>query len=124
MTLADRPTATFESLDPATGESVGRHLVHDAEAVTAAVDRARIAAQWWGDLGFAERRKRLLAWEGVLARRQHQLVELIHRGNGTPRVDGLVELSAAIEHLDWAARHARRTLGQRRVRSGLLMANH
>jgi acyl-CoA reductase-like NAD-dependent aldehyde dehydrogenase len=88
------------------------------------VDRARIAAQWWGDLGFAERRKRLLAWKGVLARRQHQLVELIHRENGKPRVDGLVELSAAIEHLDWAARHARHTLGPRRVRPGLLMANH
>ena len=35
----------------------------------------------------------------------------------------MVELATAIEHLDWAARNAKRVLGPRRVRPGLLVAN-
>jgi acyl-CoA reductase-like NAD-dependent aldehyde dehydrogenase len=35
---------TFDSLDPATGEVTGAYPVHDAEAVDAAVTRARAAA--------------------------------------------------------------------------------
>ena len=34
----------------------------------------------------------------------------------------MVELATAIEHLDWAARNAKRVLGPRRVRPGLLVA--
>ena len=45
------------STSPATGEEIARLPVADAAAVAAAVQRARPAAQWWAELGFAGRRE-------------------------------------------------------------------
>jgi hypothetical protein len=39
MTAVEPRTATFDSLDPATGEVVGTHPIHDAAHVGAVVDR-------------------------------------------------------------------------------------
>jgi acyl-CoA reductase-like NAD-dependent aldehyde dehydrogenase len=114
---------TFESVNPASDEPVGRFPIHDAEHVAATVDRARIAAQWWAELGWDGRRRRLMAWKGVLARRVDQLAELIHRENGKPVGDAFLEVANTLGHLDWAARHARRVLGPHRVSPGLWMVN-
>ena len=42
------PAATFDSLDPSTGEVVASHPIHSAEDVQAAVDRAQVAAHLVG----------------------------------------------------------------------------
>jgi aldehyde dehydrogenase (NAD+) len=115
---------TFESTDPATGAVVGVFPVHDTEAVGATVGQAREAAASWAALGFDGRRQRLDAYRGYLARRLHELADLVHRENGKPHADAILEISLAIDHLAWAAGHARKTLGPRRVRAGLLAANH
>jgi acyl-CoA reductase-like NAD-dependent aldehyde dehydrogenase len=114
----------FESTDPATGAVVGVFPVHDADAVRAAVARARPAAERWAALGFAERRLRLAAYRGHLARRIHELAELMHRENGKPHADAVLEVTLTIDHLAWAGAHAGKTLGPRRVRPGLAAANH
>jgi len=46
---------TFDSLNPATDEVVGTYPVHTEADVEAAVARAREAAVWWAELGFAGR---------------------------------------------------------------------
>jgi acyl-CoA reductase-like NAD-dependent aldehyde dehydrogenase len=115
---------TFDSTDPATDAVVGVFPVHDAEAVAETVDRARVAAEHWRALGFAGRKDRLSAWRGYLARRMHELADLMHRENGKPHADALLELTLAVDHLAWAGAHAKKTLGLRRVPSGLLAANH
>ncbi|MGH8922261.1 MAG: aldehyde dehydrogenase family protein, partial [Actinomycetes bacterium] len=112
----------FTSTDPRTGEVVGRHPVDDQVAVRAAVARAREAAAWWAALGFAERRRRLLAWCSRLARRIDELAGVISAETGKPRDDARLEGILVVAHLDWAARNAERVLRRRRVRSGLLMA--
>jgi acyl-CoA reductase-like NAD-dependent aldehyde dehydrogenase len=117
-------TETFESTDPATGAVVGVFPVHDADAVRETVDRARAAAAIWSDLGFDGRKQRLAAWRGYLARRMHELANLVHRENGKPHADALLEITLAVDHLAWAGGHARKTLGSRRVSSGMLAANH
>ncbi|MBB3674280.1 aldehyde dehydrogenase family protein [Modestobacter versicolor] len=114
---------TFESTNPATGAVVGVFPVHDADAVRETVEQARAAAERWAALGFAERRLRLAAFRGYLARRVHELADLVHRENGKPHDDAILEITLAIDHLAWAAAHAPRTLGPRRVRPGLLAAN-
>ncbi|WP_369130206.1 aldehyde dehydrogenase family protein [Modestobacter roseus] len=124
-TVAPSPTGgTFESRDPATGTVVGVFPVHDTAAVDAAVARARTAAERWAALGFGERRLRLAAYRGHLARRLHELADLVHRENGKPRADAVLEIALAVDHLAWAGAHARRTLGPRRVHPGLLAVNH
>src|SRR3954463_8313321 len=115
---------TFESTDPATGAVVGVFPVHDADAVGKTVERARPAARRWADLGYAERRTRLDAYRGYLARRLHELADLVHRENGKPHADAILEISLAIDHLAWASHPARRAVAPRRVGAGLLAANH
>ena len=117
-------TDTFESTDPASGAVIGVFPVHDAAAVQQAVDRARPAARQWAALGWDGRRSRLTAYRGYLARRLHELADLVHRENGKPHADAILEIGLAIDHLAWAGAHARKTLGPRKVSAGMLAANH
>ena len=125
MTLAhDRSSLDrFASVDPATGEELATWPVDDEQTVREAVDGALLAATWWADLGYDGRRERLLAWKGVLARRVRQLAHLVHRENGKPVDDAILEIVLTIDHVDWAARHARKVLGPRTVRPSLLSLN-
>src|SRR5215211_6768540 len=122
--MAPVSAGTFESKNPATGAVVGVFPVHDADAVAAAVKRARAAAENWSELGFDGRKERHAAWRGYLARRMHELADLVHRENGKPHGDALLEITLAVDHLAWAGAHAKKTLGQRRVKAGMLAANH
>ena len=82
-----------------------------------------MAARWWDDVGPDVRRERMLAWKGVVTRRIDELAQLVHRENGKPVDDALLEILATIDHVDWAAKHAQRVLRRRRVRTTLLTAN-
>ncbi|MBQ1027184.1 aldehyde dehydrogenase family protein [Micromonospora sp. C95] len=110
------------STSPTTGDEAGRVPVATSVDVERAVERARAAAQWWAGLGFTARRERLLRWRRLLAQRMEQLAGLMHAEGGKPVADALVEIVTAVEHVDWAARNARRVLGPRRVRSRLVLA--
>jgi acyl-CoA reductase-like NAD-dependent aldehyde dehydrogenase len=113
----------FDSVNPATGEVVGRFPVHDEQAVRGTVERARAATQWWAALGFDGRAARLREWRAYLAGSMHRLAELVHREGGKPVDDAIIEEVLVLEHLDWAARHAGKVLGPRKVRPGILFAN-
>jgi succinate-semialdehyde dehydrogenase/glutarate-semialdehyde dehydrogenase len=112
------------STHPATGEEVGRFPVAGPAEVAAAVERARPAGEWWAALGFTQRRARLLRWRTLLANRMPELVDLMGRECGKPRIDAIVECAAAIDHIAWAAKHARSVLGLRRRGGALLQAEY
>jgi acyl-CoA reductase-like NAD-dependent aldehyde dehydrogenase len=122
MTITETQT-TFESLNPITGDVVATHPVHTDEEVRAAVERAREAAAWWSALTHDERKTHLTAWKGVVTRRMAQLADVMHQETGKPHADAMLEAALAIDHLAWAAGHARKVLKRHRVPSGLLMAN-
>jgi acyl-CoA reductase-like NAD-dependent aldehyde dehydrogenase len=125
MTTVDTPAVeTFDTTDPATGELVGRFPVHGPAAVQSTVEQARAAAQWWAGLGFAGRAERLAAWRVLLAGKVAELAELVHREGGKPVADAVIEIATILEHLTWAPANAERVLGRRKVRPGLLLANH
>ena len=84
---------------------------------------AREAAVWWAGLDWSGRRIRLLAWKSHLTRYMGRLAQLVHDETGKPLDDAKLEIILAIVHIDWAARHARRVLRPRRVRSGLAAIN-
>ena len=116
MTAARATSArTFDSTSPATGEVVGTFPLDGPEQVAAAVARAREAAGGWAGLGFDGRRRALLAYKALLVRRTDELVALVHRENGKPDADALIEVLMIVEHLDWAARNAGRVLGRRSI---------
>jgi acyl-CoA reductase-like NAD-dependent aldehyde dehydrogenase len=112
------------STNPVTGAEAGRLPVADPAAVATAVDKARDAAAWWAGLGFDGRKVRLLRWRADLARRLEEFAELAHLETGKPEPEAIVEAGSAIEHIDWAARNARRVLGPRRVKTRLVLLEH
>jgi len=118
-----RSAETFDSLNPATGEVIGTYPVYNEQDVADTVQRAQAAAQWWADLDWLGRRQRLLAWKSYLTRYTGRLAELVHTETGKPVADAQLEILLTIVHLDWAAKNARRVLGRRRVRSGLVALN-
>ena len=113
----------LETVNPATGEVLATFPVHGRREVDAAVAAAREAASWWAGLGWAGRRIRLLAWKSHLVRYMGRLAQLMHEETGKPLDDAKLEIITAVLHIDWAARHARRVLRPRRVRSGLAAIN-
>jgi acyl-CoA reductase-like NAD-dependent aldehyde dehydrogenase len=119
----DAQAATFESLNPRTGDVVGTHPVHSAAEVQAAVDRARDQAAWWGALSFDERAEHLHTWKSVITKRIAQLAGVMHAETGKPHGDAMLEAALAVDHIAWAASNAEKTLKRRKVSSGLLMAN-
>ena len=121
---SDQASGQLRSVDPATGEVIAILPVHSAEAVQSAVDQAREVAPWWGGLSFGERAKYLLRWRTYLHDHADELVELIHAENVKPHEDAYLELALVLEHIAWAAKHASKVLGRRRVGPGLLMSNH
>lgn len=113
----------LEVRSPATGDVVGVHRIDDEADVRAAVATAREWAAWWEEIGFDNRKDVLDKWRGVLARRAAQLADVVHQETGKPHGDAMLECALAIDHLAWAAKHAPKVLGRRKVPSGLLMAN-
>ncbi|MCP2250225.1 aldehyde dehydrogenase family protein [Lentzea aerocolonigenes] len=121
---ADGEQRRFASLDPRTGEVVAHHPIHTAAEVEDAVSSAREAAAWWAGLGFEGRKTKLDAWRKILSQRSDEFIALISSETGKPADDSRVEVALVMDHLHWAARHAGRVLGKRRVSSGMLMFNH
>ncbi|GLH95645.1 aldehyde dehydrogenase family protein [Phytohabitans aurantiacus] len=110
------------STNPATGAEAGRFAVATPDDVARAVERGREAGLWWAGLGFSGRKERLLRWRALLAHEITTLAELSNKEGGKPVAEAIVEAVSAIEHIDWAARNARRVLGPRRMRSRLVLA--
>ena len=59
----------------------------------------------------------------MIARRLHELADLVHRENGKPHADAILEIALAVDHVEWAAKHAPKVLGPRKVSAGLMAAN-
>jgi succinate-semialdehyde dehydrogenase/glutarate-semialdehyde dehydrogenase len=109
------------STNPITGAEVGRFPVADAASARDAVTRARAAAAWWRGLGFDGRKERLLRWRTRIAKRLPELLDIMHAEGGKPTGDALVEAAAALDHIAWSARHARRVLRSRAVGGNLML---
>ncbi len=114
---------TFDSLNPATSEPVGTFPVFGEHEVAETVARAREAAAWWSALPAKERMTKLLAWKSYLTRYIMRLAELVHAETGKPVADAQLEILLAVVHIDWAAKNARKVLGPRRVRPGIVAIN-
>ena len=117
------PAATFDSLDPSSGAVVATFPVDDAHAVGEVVATAATAAVWWRSLGFDGRAVHLKRYKSEIARRIDELADLIHRENGKPHGDAVLEITLVVDHLAWASGHAKKILGPHRVSSGLMAAN-
>jgi aldehyde dehydrogenase (NAD+) len=114
---------TFNSFNPSNGEVVGRYPILSAKEVAVVVAQAREASHDWVGLGFAGRKKILLAWSTYIINNIEQIAELISLETGKPLSDSRLEVSNAVNHIGWAARHAEEIMRTSHRAPGALMAN-
>src|SRR5215203_5717731 len=113
-------TERLSSFNPATGDLVGSVPIHTQADVDAAVARARIAAQQWSTRSFSARAEELTAFRKALAANADELADLLHRENGKPVLEGLVEVMMALGHVQHAAARAEHAMAPKKVSAGML----
>ncbi|MDO8645320.1 MAG: aldehyde dehydrogenase family protein [Candidatus Planktophila sp.] len=121
MVTKERPS--FNSHNPVTGEAIGTYPIFSKSEIEEVVSRARTTTVKWQRIGFNGRRQVLLAWSSLIMKRIEQIAGLISCETGKPMSDAMLEVSIAVNHIEWAARHAESILRTSYRRPGLLMAN-
>ena len=121
--MATKRTPSFDSHNPATGEIVGTYPIISGKQVVEILSYAREASKKWQELGFAGRKKTLLAWSSLIIKRIDHIASLISLETGKPMSDAKLEVSMAVSHIGWAARHAEEIMRTSYRAPGLLMAN-
>lgn len=121
--MATKRTPSFDSHNPATCEVAGTYPIMDAKQVSEVVKHARSASIKWQLLGFSGRKKVLLAWSSLIINRVDQIAALVSLETGKPFGDAKLEVSIAVGHIGWAARHAEEIMRTSYRAPGLLMAN-
>ena len=98
--------AVFDKCDPKTGEVIAQYKNFSPDEVFALVDAAKVVSNRWQMLGFVTRKKVLLKWAAYLTKNQEEIAQLVATECGKPIGDASLEVSIAIDHLAWAAKHA------------------
>ena len=116
-------SATFEKCDPATGEVIDQYKNFSQVEVFACVDAAQLASVRWQEFGFTARKKTLLKWASFITKNQKEIAQLVASECGKPLGDASLEVSIAIDHIAWAAKHAEQIMRKQDRPAGLLMFN-
>ncbi len=116
-------TPDFASVNPVTGQEIGRFPNHSSEEVNARVAAAHMASTAWNSLGYGGRKKVLKSWASLLTGRIDEIAKLISDETGKPLSDATLEAALSIEKLSWAANKAPIVLADQKRSSGLLMFN-
>jgi len=120
MATAASTPDRLSSYNPATHDLVGTVPIDGPAEVDAAVARARVAAERWGALSFEARGEELTAFRKALAAHADELADLLHRENGKPELEALVEIMMALGHVQHATACAQAALAPRKVSAGML----
>jgi hypothetical protein len=121
--MAKKNSATFDSLNPVTGDIVGSYPINSDKDVYATVTLAADAAIRWVALGHKGRRKILLAYSRLILSEIDSLAEEVTLETGKPHSDAKLEITLAAHHVAWAARNAESVLRTAHRSPGALMAN-
>ena len=112
-------SATFEKCDPATGEVIDQYKNFSQVEVFACVDAAQLASVRWQEFGFTARKKTLLKWASFITKNQKEIAQLVASECGKPLGDASLEVSIAIDHIAWAAKHAEQIMRKQDRPAGL-----
>jgi acyl-CoA reductase-like NAD-dependent aldehyde dehydrogenase len=120
MATAAQTTDRLTSTNPATGEVIGSVPIMSAAEVDAAVARARVAAETWSTRSFAARTEELVAFRKAIAAAAPEIANLLHRENGKPELEALVEVMMALGHIQHATAIAEKAMTPKKVGAGML----
>lgn len=109
------------SLDPATGEELGRVPQSTPDQIIATVQRARTAQPDWAGFSFKERRQIILRAREILLAERQGIAQLIARETGKPVSEALsTEVVPTLDAMHYFAWHTQKLLRPQKVNIGQL----
>jgi acyl-CoA reductase-like NAD-dependent aldehyde dehydrogenase len=114
---ASRMLKTFA---PATGDLLGEVPVSTPADVQKTVARARKAQAAWSILPVEERCERLLRYRDAIVERAEEIVDVLSRECGKPRVEALTEVTLLVDLFTYYCKNAARILAPRELPLHLL----
>jgi len=103
------PPRVIVSLNPATGEPIGRVESAGPEAIDAAVEQAASVLKLWHRTSWKERNAHLSRLARLIHEQAEDIAQLIAVEQGKPFVEALtLEVLPALDHLRFLANHAQR----------------
>ena len=114
---------SFNSYNPVTNKIIGTYPIQLDREVDQVVAQARLVSTKWVNLGFNGRKKTLLAWSNYIIKNIEEVASIISLETGKPLSDARLEVSIAVSHIGWAARHAEDVMRTSHRAPGALMAN-
>ena len=119
QTLSQPQTGEIISVDPSTGEEIGRAPLMNEADVAAAVNRARAAQPAWAKLSFRERARFILRARECVLDQLEDIAKLISRETGKPISEAIsMEVVPTLDLMHYFAHHAHRLLKRRRIGLG------
>ena len=105
----------IESLNPATGETLGFSKLHSVEDLKEMILQARKSQKFWEQLSVNERVKRVLKIRNFLVENADRITEIIFRDNGKTRIDAMAtELLPASMAVSYYCKNAKRFLSDKK----------
>ncbi|HVC00072.1 MAG TPA: aldehyde dehydrogenase family protein [Candidatus Dormibacteraeota bacterium] len=112
-----RVESFLESLDPVTGEVIGRFEITTPGEIPRVLEHARRAQRDWAQVPLRERAGRFARLAGVLQARRREIAEIVTRENGKPLAEALFsEVLVSLDSVRWHAHDAWRGIDSERVR--------
>jgi acyl-CoA reductase-like NAD-dependent aldehyde dehydrogenase len=110
------------SVNPATGEEIGRTKENTVEDLQAAVAKARVAQKVWAAKSFSERAEHLYAIRNYIADHSGKIAETISKDSGKTRIDALsTEVLPTTMAITYYAKNARKFLKRKKLSAGNLL---
>ena len=107
------------SVDPSTGEEIGRVPLLDASGVAAAVARARAAQPAWARLSYRDRARFILRAREIVLEQLDEIAKLISRETGKPVTEAIaMEIVPTLDLMHYFADHTKQLLKRKRVGLG------
>ena len=114
---------SFKSYNPVNNKVIGTYPIQLDKEIDQVVARARVVSTKWVSLGFNGRKKTLLAWSNYIIKNIEEIASIVSLETGKPLSDARLEVSIAVSHIGWAARHAEDIMRTSHRAPGALMAN-
>lgn len=107
------------SVDPSTGEEIGRVPLMDAAEVAAAVARARAAQPDWAGLSYHDRARFILRAREIVLAQLDEIATLISRETGKPVTEAIaMEIVPGLDLMHYFAANTKKILKRKRVGLG------
>ena len=119
QTLPVSQVREIVSVNPSTGDEIGRVPLMNAADIAAAVSRARAAQPAWAKLSYRERARFILRAREIVLDQLDDIAKLVSRETGKPVTEAIsMEIVPTLDFMHYFAENAKQILKRRRISLG------